>query len=54
MARQDPFKTGMLPSKRIRALDLVHPAALDVASGAESEPGIKDFKKVQALLELMA
>lgn len=27
----------------------VRPAALDVASGSESEPGVKDFDKVQAL-----
>jgi phosphoribosylanthranilate isomerase len=28
----------------------VQPAALDVASGAELRPGVKDFEKVEALL----
>lgn len=32
------------------AIAAVHPAALDVASGAESCPGVKDFAKVAALL----
>jgi phosphoribosylanthranilate isomerase len=31
----------------------VHPAALDVASGAEASPGIKDFAKVDALLRAL-
>jgi phosphoribosylanthranilate isomerase len=28
----------------------VKPAALDIASGAETSPGIKDFEKVAAFL----
>lgn len=41
---------GIVPANATAALDAVHPAALDVASGSESAPGIKDFAKVQALL----
>jgi phosphoribosylanthranilate isomerase len=41
---------GITPDNAAAALDAVHPAALDVASGSESEPGIKDFHKVAALL----
>ena len=37
-----------------QALDIVNPSCLDVASGAELEPGIKDFKKVQALYDLLS
>ena len=33
-----------------QAIEQVHPAALDIASGAELSPGIKDFDKVAALL----
>lgn len=41
---------GVVPENAAAAIDRVHPAALDVASGAESSPGIKDFTKVAALL----
>lgn len=41
---------GIVPGNATAALAAVHPAALDVASGAESIPGIKDFGKVRALL----
>ena len=41
---------GITPENAAAALRAVHPAALDVASGAESAPGIKDFQKIQALL----
>ncbi|NNC89684.1 MAG: phosphoribosylanthranilate isomerase [Akkermansiaceae bacterium] len=42
---------GITPDNAAEALDTVRPAALDVASGAESAPGVKDFAKVEALLE---
>ena len=45
---------GISPDNAAEALDQVSPAGLDVASGAESEPGVKDFKKVQALLDLLS
>jgi phosphoribosylanthranilate isomerase len=41
---------GITPENAAHAADAVRPAALDVASGAELSPGIKDFDKVAALL----
>jgi phosphoribosylanthranilate isomerase len=41
---------GIVPENAARAAETVRPAALDVASGAELSPGIKDFDKVSALL----
>lgn len=41
---------GITPENAAHASRAVRPAALDVASGAEISPGIKDFKKVGALL----
>lgn len=41
---------GIVPQNAALAAAKVRPAALDVASGAELSPGIKDFTKVSALL----
>ena len=41
---------GITAKNAADAISQVQPAALDVASGAESSPGIKDFDKVRALL----
>lgn len=41
---------GIVPENAAVAAITVRPAALDVASGAEFSPGIKDFDKVSALL----
>jgi phosphoribosylanthranilate isomerase len=41
---------GIVPENAALAATTVQPAALDVASGAELSPGIKDLKKVAALL----
>lgn len=41
---------GIVPENAARAATIVRPAALDIASGAELSPGIKDFAKVSALL----
>ncbi len=41
---------GITPDNAAEAIRAVHPAALDVASGAELSPGLKDFDKVRALL----
>ena len=41
---------GIVPENAKEAAQTVQPAALDVASGAELSPGIKDFGKVQLLL----
>ena len=40
---------GITPDNAAAAIAAVHPAAIDIASGAESAPGIKDFSKVEAL-----
>lgn len=44
---------GIVPENAALAARTVQPAALDVASGAEVAPGIKDFTKVQALLQAL-
>lgn len=41
---------GITAENAAAAIEAVHPAALDIASGAESSPGVKDFHKVAALL----
>lgn len=41
---------GIVPENARLAAMSVRPAALDVASGAELSPGIKDFQKVSAFL----
>lgn len=41
---------GITPENAADAISQARPAALDVASGAELSPGIKDFNKVRALL----
>ena len=45
---------GIVPENAASAVRLVRPAALDVASGAELAPGIKDFDKIHALLAAIA
>jgi phosphoribosylanthranilate isomerase len=42
---------GITPDNVAPAVQAVRPAALDVASGAELRPGVKDFNKVAALKE---
>ncbi len=44
---------GIVPANAALAARRVRPAALDVASGAELAPGLKDFTKVQALLDAL-
>ena len=44
---------GLTPNNAAEALSTVSPTALDIASGAEISPGIKDLKKVQALLTII-
>jgi len=45
---------GITPENAARAAASARPAALDVASGAEISPGIKDFAKVSALLAALS
>ena len=40
---------GLTPTNAADALAALHPAALDIASGAELSPGLKDFDKIQSL-----
>lgn len=44
---------GIVPANAAAAVASVHPCALDVASGAELTPGVKDFDKVTALLSAL-
>ena len=44
---------GIKPENAALAAETLHPSALDVASGAESSPGIKDFNKVRGLLRAL-
>lgn len=41
---------GITPENAAEALAKTHPAGIDIASGAESSPGIKDFSKIHSLL----
>jgi phosphoribosylanthranilate isomerase len=43
---------GITPDNVKEALIQVRPAVIDVASGAEIEPGIKDLNKVKRLVEI--
>jgi len=46
--------SGGLTSANVRqAISLVRPYAVDVSSGVESEPGVKDHAKLQAFLEIV-
>jgi len=42
---------GITPDNVAAAINAVHPDAIDVASGVESAPGIKDHEKVRTLIE---
>ena len=42
---------GLTPANAAEALQQVQPVALDIASGAETAPGQKDFQKVKSLLD---
>jgi phosphoribosylanthranilate isomerase len=42
---------GLRPENVARAIEVVHPYAVDVASGTEARPGVKDPDKVRAFVE---
>jgi phosphoribosylanthranilate isomerase len=44
---------GLNPENAAEALASVQPAALDIASGAEISPGVKDFSKINSLLSIL-
>jgi phosphoribosylanthranilate isomerase len=52
MAGIDPIilAGGLDASCVSRAIDLVKPWAVDVASGVESAPGVKDLREVEAFI----
>jgi phosphoribosylanthranilate isomerase len=46
--------SGGLNAGNVRAaIDAVHPAAIDVSSGVESSPGVKDPNKLRALFDAL-
>jgi phosphoribosylanthranilate isomerase len=51
--RSKPFflSGGLNPDNVVAAISLVRPDAIDVASGVESSPGVKDYAKVARLFE---
>jgi phosphoribosylanthranilate isomerase len=51
--RAKPFLLagGITPDNVNEAIDAVHPDAIDLASGVESAPGIKDHEKLRKLFE---
>ena len=52
-SRSKPFLLagGITPDNVAAAISLVRPDAIDIASGVESEPGIKDHAKLERLFE---
>ena len=51
--RRKPFLLagGITPDNVAAAISFVRPDAIDVASGVESSPGIKDRAKIEKLIE---
>lgn len=52
IAGEKPFflAGGLNPDNVYEAIDLVQPYAVDVNSGVEEEPGLKDFEKIERLM----
>lgn len=51
--RSKPFflSGGIDPENAVAGISLVRPDAIDVSSGLESEPGVKDHEKISRLFE---
>lgn len=45
---------GLTPENVVRAVETMRPAAVDVSSGLESAPGVKDFDRVAAFFDALA
>jgi phosphoribosylanthranilate isomerase len=45
---------GLRPDNVGEVLDRIHPYAVDVASGVEQAPGIKDHDKIRAFIDAVA
>ena len=44
---------GISADNLIEAIDTVNPVGIDIAGGAECEPGIKDFAKINKIADIM-
>lgn len=44
---------GLNPENLEEAIEMVQPYAVDISSGVEEEPGIKDFEKIEAVMEIV-
>jgi phosphoribosylanthranilate isomerase len=51
--RNKPFflAGGLSADNVAAAISLVRPDAIDVASGVEAEPGVKDHEKIESLFQ---
>ncbi len=45
------WQGGLNPENIADAVEKIHPFAVDVASGVESSPGVKDPEKLRAFFE---
>jgi phosphoribosylanthranilate isomerase len=45
---------GLTPDNVVDAIDRVRPFGIDVSSGVESSPGIKDAARLKALFEALS
>lgn len=53
IAGEKPFflAGGLTPENVSETIEIVNPYAIDISSGVEEEPGLKDFEKIERLME---